>query len=156
MPRCAVPKEEREILYPLRSRGHGGGERVCCLLVLNLVSSTLPCIPRARPRLDLFVPTRSHTDLIILLATSMSSCVFLSHVMSAVPNTSPPLINSTLLSAFRFWFLMTSANILSSFLLSVNIWTGSWFLTPHWSSFRVSHWCISLAESMLSFSFLGT
>ena len=25
MPRCAAPKEEREILYPLRSRGHGGG-----------------------------------------------------------------------------------------------------------------------------------
>jgi hypothetical protein len=27
------------------------GERVCCLLVLNLVSSTLPCIRRPRPRL---------------------------------------------------------------------------------------------------------
>ena len=26
-------------------------ERVCCLLVLNLVSSTLPCIRRPRPRL---------------------------------------------------------------------------------------------------------
>jgi len=27
------------------------GERECCLLVLNLVSSTLPCIRRSRPRL---------------------------------------------------------------------------------------------------------
>jgi hypothetical protein len=27
------------------------GERECCLLVLNLVSSTLPCIRRPRPRL---------------------------------------------------------------------------------------------------------
>ena len=27
------------------------GERVCCLLVLNLVSSTLPCIRQPRPRL---------------------------------------------------------------------------------------------------------
>jgi hypothetical protein len=26
-------------------------ERVCCLLVLNLVSSTLPCIRQPRPRL---------------------------------------------------------------------------------------------------------
>jgi hypothetical protein len=27
------------------------GERECCLLVLNLVSSTLPCIRQPRPRL---------------------------------------------------------------------------------------------------------
>jgi hypothetical protein len=27
-------------------------ERVCCLLVLNLVSSTLSCIRQPRPRLD--------------------------------------------------------------------------------------------------------
>jgi hypothetical protein len=31
--------------------GVGGRERECCLLVLNLVSSTLPCIRRPRPRL---------------------------------------------------------------------------------------------------------
>ena len=29
----------------------GGSERVCCLLVLNLVSSTLSCIHQPRPRL---------------------------------------------------------------------------------------------------------
>jgi hypothetical protein len=29
----------------------GGKERVCCLLVLNLVSSTLPCIRQPGPRL---------------------------------------------------------------------------------------------------------
>ena len=29
----------------------GGGERECCLLVLNLVSSTLSCIRQPRPRL---------------------------------------------------------------------------------------------------------
>ena len=31
--------------------GHTQRERECCLLVLNLVSSTLPCIRRPRPRL---------------------------------------------------------------------------------------------------------
>jgi hypothetical protein len=30
--------------------GKGGGKRECCLLVLNLVSSTLPCIRQPRPR----------------------------------------------------------------------------------------------------------
>ncbi len=37
------------------------GERECCLLVLNLVSSTLPCIRQPGPRLfrgPLFVVTR--------------------------------------------------------------------------------------------------
>jgi len=29
----------------------GFSERECCLLVLNLVSSTLPCIRQPRPRL---------------------------------------------------------------------------------------------------------
>ena len=29
----------------------GEGERECCLLVLNLVSSTLPCIRQPGPRL---------------------------------------------------------------------------------------------------------
>ena len=47
---------------------------------------------------------------------------------SALSNTSSPLINSTLLSAFGSWFLMASANILSSFWLSTNIWAASWFL----------------------------
>jgi hypothetical protein len=33
------------------SVGGAPGERECCLLVLNLVSSTLPCIRQPRPRL---------------------------------------------------------------------------------------------------------
>ncbi len=37
---------------PLTRRGSAApGERECCLLVLNLVSFTLPCIRRPRPRL---------------------------------------------------------------------------------------------------------
>ncbi len=35
----------------LASRGPDAGERECCLLVLRLVSSTLPCIRQPRPRL---------------------------------------------------------------------------------------------------------
>jgi hypothetical protein len=35
-------------------------ERVCCLLVLNLVSSTLPCIRRPRPRLT-FIGVTGHS-----------------------------------------------------------------------------------------------
>ena len=35
-------------------------ERVCCLLVLNLVSSTLPFIRRPRPRLDRTLSMYSH------------------------------------------------------------------------------------------------
>jgi hypothetical protein len=31
-------------------RSHTGYERECCLLVLNLVSSTLPCIRQPGPR----------------------------------------------------------------------------------------------------------
>ena len=38
-------------------------ERVCCLLVLNLVSSTLPCIRRPRPRLGL--ETKHHRGLAV-------------------------------------------------------------------------------------------
>ena len=35
----------------VRCVGGASTERVCCLLVLNLVSSTLPCIRQPRPRL---------------------------------------------------------------------------------------------------------
>ena len=45
---CEGWKKEKRI----NSRRPGGRqERECCLLVLNLVSSTLPCIRRPRPRL---------------------------------------------------------------------------------------------------------
>ena len=67
--RASVPQNEREVDEALQigremaeggstvdaRRGDGGslhsGERECCLLVLNLVSSTLPCIRQPRPRL---------------------------------------------------------------------------------------------------------
>ena len=46
---------EQGLLIGLSSRMHSRSlrtrERECCLLVLNLVSSTLPCIRQPRPRL---------------------------------------------------------------------------------------------------------
>ena len=49
---CAAPRAAEK----LRTGSVSGvdsrwGERVCCLLVLNLVSSTLSCIRQPRPRL---------------------------------------------------------------------------------------------------------
>ena len=45
------PQEEEAMEGQGEVEGGPWGERECCLLVLNLVSSTLPCIRRPRPRL---------------------------------------------------------------------------------------------------------
>jgi len=52
---AAVRAREGNKWLPLRART---AERVCCLLVLNLVSSTLSCIRRPRPRLSRATPHR--------------------------------------------------------------------------------------------------
>ena len=55
--RIALISEDSTLRRSARAQGlervnyHEGAERECCLLVLNLVSSTLPCIRRPRPRL---------------------------------------------------------------------------------------------------------
>jgi len=57
---CQGPHARSERVWVLKHPG----ERECCLLVLNLVYSTLPCIRRPRPRLTL-----SATFLTLSLAT---------------------------------------------------------------------------------------
>ena len=53
---CKVKRHEDRVISTFSStssdsNSDGLRERVCCLLVLNLVSSTLPCIRRPMPRL---------------------------------------------------------------------------------------------------------
>ena len=49
--RLALETPEVEVLLERADEEVVDDERECCLLVLNLVSSTLPCIRRPRPRL---------------------------------------------------------------------------------------------------------
>ncbi len=55
--KAEMPTSSRKLSPLLRSfntvwlKWNLTGERECCLLVLNLVSSTLPCIRQPRPRL---------------------------------------------------------------------------------------------------------
>ncbi len=58
-------------------------ERVCCLLVLNLVSSTLPCIRRPRPRLG----SDPEDDRAFLPADSFLVCI--THTDGTLITTSP-------------------------------------------------------------------
>ena len=73
----------RRALCPGKENKKNTKERVCCLLVLNLVSSTLPCIRRPRPTIRLInYPSIFKTKTIILVYLPYKSHRLVQFVLS--------------------------------------------------------------------------
>jgi hypothetical protein len=79
---------------------------------------------------DLPSHSLGHTACTTARATLLSSSPSLSHLMSAVPNTAPPLITSTLPTTLDSWFVMAFATVSSSLRKSVNILSSIVVMDP--------------------------